>query len=162
MPGIDREKRRKKRAPVMAFILCGTLAVTVLFQRLQPGWQWLPMAVGIAAVTAVGVSIDPPGRLRKGTRGGSGLNGRGRDDDDGLAGATAHRWRMLVVTSRLMPRYAGQRWLAEAESLLSEMAAARRGAAIRSYLLSAPRLAVVMWARAMLRRVRSGPQRPGR
>jgi hypothetical protein len=42
-----------------------------------------------------------------------------------------------------MPRSAGRRWLAEAESALAETGAARRGAAIRSYLLSArpPRLA---------------------
>jgi hypothetical protein len=54
---------------------------------------------------------------------------------------------MLVMVSRLMPGPAGRRWLAEAESLLSEIAPDRRGSAIRSYLLSAPRLAVMMWAR---------------
>ena len=48
---------------------------------------------------------------------------------------------MLAMVSRLMPGSAGRRWLAEAESLLSEVTAARRGAAVRSYLLSAPRLA---------------------
>ena len=56
---------------------------------------------------------------------------------------------------------AGRRWLAEAESLLAEVAAARRGAANRSYLLSAPRLPVMMWAREFLRRARPGPRRPG-
>jgi len=65
------------------------------------------------------------------------------------------------VVSRLMPASAGRRWLAEAESLLAEAAAARRGAAVRSYLLSAPRLAVTMWAREVLRRARLGPRRPG-
>jgi len=68
---------------------------------------------------------------------------------------------MLVMVSRLMPRSARYRWLAEADSLLSEIEAARRGAAIRSYLLSAPRLAVVMWAREVQRRARLGPRRPG-
>jgi len=68
---------------------------------------------------------------------------------------------MLVMVSRLMPRPAGCRWLAEAESLLPEIAAARRGAAIRSYLLSAPRLVVMMWAREALRRARLGPRHPG-
>jgi hypothetical protein len=165
MPDIDREERRKKRVPVISSISCGALVVTVVVQSLQPGWQWLPLAVGIAAATAVGVSIDPPGRpgtgrRRRGRRSGSGFSGRGRDDDDGPGGATAHRWRMLVMASRLMPRSAGCRWLAEAESLLSEITAARRGTAIRSYLLSAPRLAVVVWARTVLR-VRPGPQRPG-
>jgi hypothetical protein len=48
----------------------------------------------------------------------------------------------------------------EAESLLAEVAAARRGAAFRSYLLSAPRLAVMMWARQVVRRAQPGPRRP--
>jgi hypothetical protein len=65
-----------------------------------------------------------------------------------------------VVVSRLMPGPAGRRWLAEAESLLSEIAAARRGAAIRSYLLSAPRLVLTMWVQAAVRRARPGPRRP--
>ena len=68
---------------------------------------------------------------------------------------------LLSVVSRLMPASAGRRWLAEAESLLAEVTAARRGAAVRSYLLSAPRLAVMMWARRALRRARPGPRRPG-
>ena len=68
---------------------------------------------------------------------------------------------MLVMVSRMMPGAAGRRWLAEAESLLSEIAAARRGAAIRSYLLSAPRLVLMMWAQEVLRRARPGQKRPG-
>jgi hypothetical protein len=64
------------------------------------------------------------------------------------------RRRTLAVVSRLMPASAGRRWLAEAESLLAEVPAERRGAAVRSYLLSAPRLAVMMWAREVLRRTR--------
>jgi len=162
MPGIAREERKKKRAPVIAFILFGTLVVTALFQRFQPGWEWVPAAVGTIAVTAVGVSIDlPGGRGRGSRRRGSGLAGHDRDDDDGPAGAAAHRWRLLAMVSRLMPRPAGRRWLAEAESLLSEITAVRRGAAIRSYLLSAPWLVVMMWAREAQRRARPGPRRPG-
>jgi hypothetical protein len=114
------------------------------------------LAGGLAAIAAIAVAglAGPGGRGR-----GSGLRGRGRDDD-GPAGAAAHRWRMLVMVSRLMPRPAGCRWLAEAESVLAEIAAARRGAAIRSYLLSAPRLVVMMWAREVLRRARPGPRHP--
>ena len=92
---------------------------------------------------------------------GSGLRGPGRDDDGEPAGVVARRWHTLFLVSRLMPRSAGDRWLAEAESLLSETAADRRGAAIRSYLLSAPRLTVIMWAREGIRRTRLGPRRPG-
>jgi hypothetical protein len=89
-------------------------------------------------------------------RKGSGLSGRGRDDGDGPAGEAVHRRHALAVVSRLMPRSAGRRWLAEAE-----VTAARRGAAVRSYLLSAPRLTVMMWVREALRRARPGPRRPG-
>jgi hypothetical protein len=155
MPGIDREEPRRKRALVVVFIVCGTAAVSVLF---RPDLQWVPLAVGMSAVIAVGAStVLPGGRGR-----GSGLGERGRDDDDDRpAGASAHRWHMLVRVSRLMPRSAGRRWLAEAESVLSEITATRRGAAIRSYLLSAPRLVVMMWARKALRQARPGPRRPG-
>lgn len=65
------------------------------------------------------------------------------------------------MMSCVMPRPAGRRWLAEAESLLSEIAAARRAVAVRGYLLSAPRPAVAMRAREALRRARLGPRRPG-
>ena len=41
MPDIEREERRKKRAPVIAFILFGMLVVAAL---VQPGWQWVPFA----------------------------------------------------------------------------------------------------------------------
>jgi hypothetical protein len=162
MPDIDREERRKKRAPIIAFTLFGTFVVAALVQLFQPGWQWVPIAVGTVAVTAVGVSIDLPGGHGTDRRGRArGLSGHGRDDDDGPAGAAAHRWRMLAMVSRLMPRPAGRRWLAEAESLLSEIPSVRRRAAIRSYLLSAPRLAAMMWAREVQRRAQPGPRRPG-
>ncbi len=157
-PGPYRE-RRKKRGRVGGFIGCGTIIISGLF---QPGWQWVPLAVGTSAAIAVAASGDlPGGRRRGGHRRGSDLSGRGRDDDDGPAGPAAHRWRMLAMVPRLMPGPAGRRWLAEAESLLSEIAPARRGAAVRSYLLSAPRLVVMMWAREAQRRARPGPRRPG-
>ena len=154
-PGLGEERRKRGRAG--GFIGSGTIIISGLF---QPGWQWVPFAVGTVAVVAVTASGDLPGGRRRGSHGrGSGLSGRGRDDDDGPAGAAAHRWRMLVMVSRLMPRAAGLRWLAEAESLLSEIAPARRGAAVRSYLRSAPRLTVMMWAREVLRLARPGPRR---
>jgi hypothetical protein len=142
MPDIGREERRNKRAPVVAVIAAGTAVASAL---VQPDWQWVPLAAGMSDAIAVG----------------AGIGRRGRDDDDGPAGAAAHRWHLLVTVSRLMPRSAGRRWLAEAESLLSEITATRRSAAIRSYLLSAPRLVVMMWARKALRQARPGPGRPG-
>jgi hypothetical protein len=160
MPGIGpRDDERKKRALMAAFIGGGAvMAYVVLAASRFSAWEWVPLAAGLAVITAIavaGIASRPGGRGR-----GSGLGGRGRDDD-GPAGAAAHRWRMLVMVSRMMPRSAGCRWLAEAESLLPEIAAARRGAAIRSYLLSAPRLVVMMWAREVLRRARLGPRHPG-
>jgi hypothetical protein len=135
------------------------------------GWQqvaaWSATAFAVLSVVAevaeriaVVAGLEAGGR-RGGWRGkGSGLSGRGQDDD-GPPGEGVRRRRALAVASRLMPASAGRRWLAEAESLLAEVAAARRGAAVRSYLLSAPRLAVTMWAREVLRRARLGPRRPG-
>ena len=40
------------------------------------------------------------------------------------------------------------------------IAATQRTTAIRSYLLSGPRLAAMMWAHEGLRRVRPGPRHP--
>jgi len=154
MPGIGpREERRTKRGRVGGFIGSGTIIISGLF---QPGWQWVPPAVGVSAAVAVSASGDLPGGRRRG----SGLTGRGRDDD-GPASAAAHHRLMLIMVSRLMPRPAGRRWLAEAESLLSEITPVRRGAAIRSYLLSAPGLVMMTWAHEVLRWARLGPRRPG-
>jgi hypothetical protein len=141
MPGIGpRHEERKKRALMAAFTGGGAIMVYVVVAASRfSAWEWAPLAVGlIIIIVMAGLAGWPGGRVS-----GGGLRGRGRDDGDGPAGVAAHRWRMLVLVSRLMPRYAGCRWPAEADSLLSEIAAARRGAAIRSYLLSAPRLVVM-------------------
>jgi len=132
---------------------------------LWAGWGWVWVAIGCAvALAVVGtvaaiLELPPERRGRDSRRKGSGLSERGREDD-GPAGEAVHRWRTLAVVSRLMPAPAGRRWRAEAESLLAEVTPAQRGAAVRSYLLSAPRLVVMMWARQVLRRLRPGPRRP--
>ena len=154
--------RMKKLARAGGYIAMCSVGAVVLW----PGW-WTWVAVGctvalpaLSSIAAI-AELHADGRWR-GWRGkGSGLSGRGRDDGDGPAGEAVHRWRTLAVVSRLMPRPAGRRWLAEAESLLAEATVARRGAAVRSYLLSAPRLAVMMWAREVQRRARPGLRRPG-
>lgn len=136
-PDIDpRKERTKKRARAVLCIAMGAMTVLLL---IQSGWSWVAPAgvIAISAISVIARTGDLPGGRGRGSRSrGSGLSGRGRDDDDGPAGA-AHRWRMLVMVSRLMPRSVGRRWLAEAESLLSEITPVRRGAAIRSYLLFA-------------------------
>jgi hypothetical protein len=153
----------------MWIVLTAEFALQV---SVSPGW-WLWVATGCAVALAVlsiiadvaeriaaVAELEAGGRQGGWRRKGSGLSGHGRDDD-GPAGEAAHRWRTLAVVSLLMPASAGRRWLAEAESLLAEVAAARRGAAVRSYLLSAPRLAVMMWAREIFRQRRPGRRRPG-
>jgi hypothetical protein len=153
MPDIEpREERVKKRARAGICIAMGAMTVLLL---IRPGWTWVTPA-GVIAFSVIS-AIARTGELPGGRGRGSGVSGHGRDDDGGPAGEAAHRWHMLVMVSRLMPRPAGRRLLAEAESLLSEIAPARRGAAIRSYLLSAPRLVVMMWAREVQRRARLGP-----
>jgi hypothetical protein len=170
--GASRPERVERLAGIGVWVPTG---VALYLASTRTYWTFVPfgfiMALSVVAVAAhiqrrlAGQRLD----LGKGTGrsghgqndGGSGGSGHGRDDDAGPASEAAYRWRALAVVSRLMPASAGRRWLAEAESLLAEAGAARRGAAVRSYLRSAPRLAVTMWAREVLRRARLGPRRPG-
>jgi hypothetical protein len=160
MPDLDpRHERVKQRVRVG---LCIAMVATTVLLLIRPGWTWVPVAfvTAVSVLVTVGAGGGLRGRGRDGHGRGSGLSGDGRDDDNGPAGVTGYRWHALVIASRLMPRSAGRRWLAEAESLLSEITPARRGAAIRSYLLSAPRLVVMMWARGRASQGRAS--RPGR
>ncbi len=120
------------------------------------GWVRVTCAccMGLSALSFIAVYRS------RSRRTGNGISVRGWDDDGGPDGEAVHQRHTLAVVSRLMPASAGRRWLAEAESLLAEVTAARRGAAVRSYLLSAPRLAVMMWAREIFRQRRPGRWRP--
>ena len=155
-PGRDRVKKQGIVWLAGAGMWIALGAAEVLAPGLA-GWVRVTFAccMGLSAFSFIAVYRS------RGRRPGNGLGVRGRDDDDGPDGAAVHQRHTLAVVSRLMPASAGRRWLAEAESLLAEVTAARRGAAVRSYLLSAPRLAVMMWARQVLRRARPGPRRPG-
>jgi hypothetical protein len=161
--------RRVKNLARAGMFIASAAAFALL--RVSTWWVWVAAgcAVALAVLSIIAdvaeriaavAELKVGGRQGGWRRKGSGLSGRGRDDD-GPAGEAVHLWRTLAAVSRLMPASAGRRWLAEAESLLAEAATARRGAAVRSYLLSAPRLAVTMWAREILRRARLGPHRPG-
>ncbi len=164
MRGLDspKEARRKQRVRVVVFIgACAATTSAAISGSRFNAWHWVPWVVGLLAITAfTGIAMATSGDLHLGRRRGGGL--RMRDHTDaGPVGAPSYQWRTLVMVSRLMPGTAGRRWLAEAESLLSEITAARRGAAIRSYLWSAPRLLLMMWVQEILRRTRPGPRRPG-
>ena len=63
-------------------------------------------------------------------------------------------WRVLRMASRLMPRGAGMRWLAEAESYLFEAPPSYRLRATRNYLLTAPRVIVTCWVGVLAKRNR--------
>ncbi len=161
-----RARRVKKLARAGAWV--ATIAMLMLsLETAQYGWTWMWTALACMVVlNAIGVTaaiteLRAQGHQVRLWRTGSGVSARGRDGDDGPDGRAAHQWRTLAVVSRLMPGPAGRRWLAEAESLLAELTPARRGPAVRSYLLSAPRLTVMLWAREALRRARPGPRRPG-
>jgi hypothetical protein len=160
-PGKDARKRRTRFAAIASTVIL--IATTTLGESRFRGWLWALWLVGFTIIIVVtsfsGRQIGRP--YRRGSGGGrSGLAGHVRDDAE-PASPAAYQWRTLLMVSTMMPRSAGRRWLAEAESLLSEMEVARRGAAVRSYLLSAPRLTAMMWAHEILRRARPGPRRPG-
>ena len=162
-PAVDPQiQARQVRARIAVFITTGAAGASAALSAAGFGaWRWVPWVLGLILIifftaTAMAASGDRPGGRGKGT----GLGRHGRDDDT-LAGPAARQWPVLFVASRAMPPAAAHRWRAEAESVLAEIAAARRSAAIRSYVRSAPRLMVMMWAHEVLRRVRPGsrPQR---
>ena len=79
----------------------------------------------------------------------------------GLTAMVAHRWHGLSHGVADNARAAGRRWLAEAESVLWEMAITQRTTAIRSHLLSGPRAGGDdVGSTEGLRRVRPGPRHP--
>jgi hypothetical protein len=162
MPAIDpRYDARRKRARVAMFIAAvATVASSVLDGTRFSGWRWAPWALGLTLIIVFTAISMNSGGGPHGRRGISGLSGRDRAAGDRSDGLVAHRWHGLVMVSRMMPGSAGRRWLAEAESVLWEITAAQRATAVRSYLLSGPRVAAVMWAYAGLRRVRPGPRHP--
>jgi hypothetical protein len=170
MPAVDpREDARRRRAGVGAVMTSIAItAATILSNSRYRDWVWalwvfaFTVIIVFTSVSMRRVSAGPRRRGRGGDR--SGLGGHARDDASAVGPAARGRRPLLLAplltASRLMPRVPGRRWLAEAESLLSEIEPARRGAAIRSYLLSAPRLVILMWIHEVLRAA-ARSRRPG-
>jgi hypothetical protein len=162
MPAIDpRYDARRKRARVAMFINAGAIvASTALGGTRFSGWRWAPWVIGVTLIivfTAISMNSRSGPRGRRGI---SGLSGRDRAVGDQFDAPVTHRWHGLVMVSRMMPGPAGRRWLAEAQSVLWEIAAVQRARAVRSYLLSGPLVAALMWAYEGLRRMRPGPRHP--
>lgn len=158
LPDAPVDARRKKAGLILgALTSCGIGVISLLTgppTRL-PGLLALAFVVFANAGIVVYAWPATDGFLVRvrGQRNGRGPGGSqagiGVDAGTGpVPGAAAPR-AVLRAVARLMPAAAGRRWLAEAESLLFEMPAGRRGQAVRSYLRSAPRLAVMMWARRL-------------
>lgn len=71
----------------------------------------------------------------------------------GLVDLTVGAARAMRLTAELMPTALGDRWLAEAESFLFEVAPAQREKIIHNYLMTAPRVIAASWADELTRRV---------
>jgi hypothetical protein len=174
MPAVDpRDDARKRRGRVIGTVSAVSVVAAMALSgtRFRDWAMWLLGTEVIVVTAIIGVTDrGRPGGVRA-------RNNRPRDgrENGGNSAISAHdgreagpvappaarrQRRLLIIVSRMMPMRSGQRWLAEAESLLSEIAPARRGAAVRSYLRSAPRLTVMMWAHKVLRLARLGPRRP--
>lgn len=115
------------------------------------------VAIGNTAVVYVGWPTTDGFLVRAGRKHGgrgSGPAARGLAGEAGHAPTVAGRPPVLRAVSWLMPTEAGRRWLAEAESVLFETASGQRAKAVRSYLRTAPRLILLMWACELSRRAR--------
>jgi hypothetical protein len=157
LPNLDsREMARRTRARTAGFITVAVATIdAVVYGSHFRSWAWLLWIVGLTLTVTIAM---PAFRGRfGGRRGGQARSGADHSRPEPASPVTTHRWHALVIASRLMPRSAGDRWLAEAESTLSEIAKARRSPALRSYLLSVARLVPEMWVREITRLTRRRP-----
>jgi hypothetical protein len=147
-------KQKKVILVTLATASCGIGAITLLIAGANDLTLLALVGIVISNVGCARIGWPASGGLPVPVRDGrqGGVPGRGLDGDAGPALTPAGRRLALRAVARLMPPAAGRRWLAEANSLLFEVAAGRRGKAARSYLLSAPRLVVLMWAGELSRR----------
>jgi hypothetical protein len=163
----ERPLNAKPRKAVLisgAITSCGFGSMALLLGHAPPNaLSFLALASVFAANAGIvfyawpttdGFLIQDRGSRKRRKGGPSGLGPAAAAAARTPAPPTPGRHPALRATARLMPRTAGRRWLAEAESLLFEMPAAQRRKALRSYLLSAPRLLALLWTRELSRRAR--------
>jgi hypothetical protein len=157
--------RQRKTGLIFGAVTSCSLALFALLTGPRPGpmvyFALASIAVGNAAVVYIGWREADGFPLRERRRRG-GRNGvpYSRAMDRAAWPAPAGGPPVLRAVARLMPPSAGRRWLAEAEGLLFELAPERRGRTVRNYLLSAPRLVVIMWASRLSRQARPRSRRP--
>ena len=159
-------RRGPSRPPLVAIVSVAAIAATIaaiVAVALGGGTAVGVGVVGTAGVVGVVDIARIEGKefprlrglfsvaVRRAVRHGSG------QAESGLA--TGAGWRAMRLAAWLMPRAAGRRWLAEAESFAAEAPPALRRGAIRSYLTGAPQVIMVSWAGDLARRTRL--TRPG-
>lgn len=146
-------RREPSRPPLVAIVTVSSVIAAAI----------VSVPVGIGTVSGVVVIARLEGKefpllrglfsvaVRRAVR-----HGSGQAESGLVAGAG---WRAMRLAAWLMPRAAGRRWLAEAESFAAEAPPALRRGAIRSYLTGAPQVIMVSWAGDLARRTRL--TRPG-
>jgi hypothetical protein len=157
-------RREPSRPPLVAIVtVSGVIAVAVAIVTVPVGTVSGVVVIGTVAVAGVVVIARLEGKefpllrglfsvaVRRAVR-----HGSGQAESGLVAGAG---WRAMRLAAWLMPRAAGRRWLAEAESFAAEAPPALRRGAIRSYLTGAPQVIMVSWAGDLARRTRL--TRPG-
>lgn len=156
-------RREPSRPPLVAIVtVSGVIAVAVAAAIVSVpvgiGTVYGVVVIGAVAVAVAVVIARLEGKefpflrglfsvaVRRAVR-----HGSGQAESGLVAGAG---WRAMRLAAWLMPRAAGRRWLAEAESFAAEAPPALRRGAIRSYLTGAPQVIMVSWP--------GGPGSPGR
>ena len=157
-------RREPSRPPLVAIVtVSGVIAVAAAIVTVPVGTVSGVVVIGTVAIAVAVVIARLEGKefpllrglfsvaVRRAVR-----HGSGQAESGLVAGAG---WRAMRLAAWLMPRAAGRRWLAEAESFAAEAPPALRRGAIRSYLTGAPQVIMVSWAGDLARRTRL--TRPG-
>jgi hypothetical protein len=129
---------------------------------------WACTTIGILLIEAAGIIQVMAGlvcvgviavRFLTGRDLGAAFNRVRRDNRDqragrlGLVDLTVGAARAMRLAAELMPTAVGDRWLAEAESFLFEIAPVQREKIVHNYLMTAPRVVIASWADELARRV---------
>jgi hypothetical protein len=163
VPAARREPRRPPLVAIVATTAIGAVAAALGAVALGDGTAVGVIVIGGVGIGGVGTVALIEGKEFPRLRGlfsvavRRAVRHRSGQAESGLVAGAG--WRAMRLAARLMPRAAGGRWLAEAESFAAEAPPALRRGAIRSYLTGAPQVIMVSWAGDLARRTRL--TRPG-